>query len=198
MKRDINNAESDIPDILRDFLPEGSIYEGLDNEGKHKVLVPARKLLSENGQKARSTAYELVNKEVPYFKKEFDIPRNFKVPGFLFEDYWNKKIEKHGSIQDALYIMYNFGKPLNNKSIISPKITMQPRIIKLENKDDSLEHKMENMILVGRNIRLPEDCKTDLDHYSALQQTLHSIKAGETSSYSTLSRTLSELKKNWG
>ena len=66
--------------------------------------------------------------------------------------------------------MYNFGSPIKNKSIVPSKFKLQPRIIKLEDKDDSLEHKMENMILVGKNIKLPEDCKTDLDHYSALQK----------------------------
>tara|TARA_Y100000287_G_C14174710_1_gene331682 strand:- start:298 stop:894 length:597 start_codon:yes stop_codon:yes gene_type:complete len=198
MKKDTNNTETEIPVMLRDFLPEGSIYEGLDEQGKHKVLVPARKLLTEHGQQARSRAYELVNKEIPYFKKEFDISKNFKFPGFLTDAYWNKKIKKHGSIQDAIYVMYNFGSPIKNKSIVPSKFKLQPRIIKLEDKDDSLEHKMENMILVGKNIKLPEDCKTDLDHYSALQKTLNSIKPGETSSYSTLNRTLSELQKNWG
>ena len=192
------NDNYDIPEMLRGILPEGSIYKGLDNEGKHEVLVPARKLLSEHGQEARSKAYLVVNKEIPYFKKEFDISRNFKFPVFLNNSYWDKKIEKHGSIQDALYVMYKFGSPLINKSKINSQNKIRPRLIKLENKDNSLEHKMENMILVGRNIKLPNDCRTDSSHYSALQQTLHSIKPGETSSYPTLTRTLSELQNNWG
>ena len=50
------NDNYDIPEMLRGILPEGSIYKGLDNEGKHEVLVPARKLLSEHGQEARSKA----------------------------------------------------------------------------------------------------------------------------------------------
>ena len=193
-----NDDELNMPDILRDFLPEGSILTGIvDNQ--FSVLVPNDKLNTTHSVNAHSRAYAQINKEIPYFKKEFDIPQNFKFPVFLSESYWNKKIEKHGSIQDAMYNMYGFGAPAKAISKTKSIIENLPTKINLFDTDNSsLEHKMNNMKLVGRSIILPRDCTTDLEHYSALQQTLNSIKPGETSSYSTLTRTLSELKKNWG
>ena len=135
------------------------------------------------------------------YNQDFDFPENFKLSDKLFEEYWNKKIQKHGSLENALRVMYKIGIDPNNKekdnTYISKPNNSTSDITLIEDRSD-LEHKMRQMITIANSINLPRTCLTDDQHYIGLQQSVNSIIPGDQSSYSSLERSVNELKKNWG
>ena len=141
---------------------------------------------------------ERINK--PY-NPDFDFPEDFELSDKLFEEYWNKKIQKHGSLENALYVMHKIGIDPNNKekdnTYISKPNNSTSDITLIEDRSD-LEHKMRQMITIANSINLPRNCLTDDQHYIGLQQSVNSIIPGDQSSYSSLERSVNELRKNWG
>ena len=139
------------------------------------------------------------NKKV--YNQDFDFPENFKLSDKLFDEYWNKKIQKHGSLENALRVMHKIGiNPNigeNDNNYLSKPNNSTSDITLIEDRSD-LEHKMRQMITIANSINLPKNCSTDDLYYSALQKTVNSITPGDQSSYSSLERSVNELKKNWG
>ncbi|MEK9635239.1 MAG: hypothetical protein VW079_01035 [Candidatus Woesearchaeota archaeon] len=135
------------------------------------------------------------------YNQDFDFPENFELPKYFFEEYWNKKIQKHGSFENALRVMYKIGIDPNNKekdnTYISKPNNITSNVPLIEDRSD-LEHKMRQMINIANSINLPRTCLTDDQHYIGLQQSVNSIIPGDQSSYSSLERSFNELKKNWG
>jgi len=138
------------------------------------------------------------NKKV--YNQDFDFPENFKLSDKLFDEYWNKKIQKHGSLENALRVMHKIGiNPNigeNDNNYLSKPNNSTSDITLIEDRSD-LEHKMRQMITIANSINLPRTCLTDKQHYIGLKQSVNSIVPGDKSSYSSLERSVNELKKNW-
>ena len=137
------------------------------------------------------------------YNPDFDFPENFELSNKLFEEYWNKKIQKHGSLENALYVMHKIGinpniRENNNAYLENNNLNQVSEAISINEDTSDLEHKMRQMRNIANSINLPRNCLTDKQHYIGLQQSVNSIVPGDQSSYSSLERSLNELKKNWG
>jgi len=141
-----------------------------------------------------------INKTKNSYNPDFDFPENFELSNKLFEEYWNKKIQKHGSLENALRVMHKIGiNPNireNDNNYLSKPNNSTSDITLIEDRSD-LEHKMRQMITIANSINLPRTCLTDKQHYIGLKQSVNSIVPGDKSSYSSLERSVNELKKNW-
>jgi len=190
--------------IKNNINPDNIVnMEVLDNENGSASLriqyIPESTLMPHIGHNTSNN----INKTKKSYNPDFDFPEDFKLSDKLFEQYWNKKIEKHGSIENALQIMHNIGINPNIKknennylSNLNNSNSHFPIIEDSINPD--LEHKMRQMITIANSINLPRNCLTDDQHYIGLQQSVNSIIPGDQSSYSSLERSVNELKKNWG
>jgi len=144
-----------------------------------------------------------INKTKNSYNPDFDFPENFELSNKLFEEYWNKKIQKHGSLENALYVMHKIGinpniRENNNAYLENNNLNQVSEAISINEDTSDLEHKMRQMSNIANSIKLPRNCLTDKQHYIGLQQSVNSIVPGDQSSYSSLERSLNELKKNWG
>ena len=144
-----------------------------------------------------------INKTKNSYNPDFDFPENFELSNKLFEEYWNKKIQKHGSLENALYVMHKIGinpniRENNNAYLENNNLNQVSEAISINEDTSDLEHKMRQMRNIANSINLPRNCLTDKQHYIGLQQSVNSIVPGDQSSYSSLERSLNELKKNWG
>jgi len=144
-----------------------------------------------------------INKTKNSYNPDFDFPENFELSNKLFEEYWNKKIQKHGSLENALYVMHKIGinpniRENNNAYLENNNLNQVSEAISINEDTSDLEHKMRQMSNIANSIKLPRNCLTDKQHYIGLQQSVNSIIPGDQSSYSSLERSLNELKKNWG
>ena len=141
-----------------------------------------------------------LNKTKNSYNPDFDFPEDFELSNKLFEEYWNKKIQKHGSLENALRVMHKIGiNPNireNDNNYLSKPNNSTSDITLIEDRSD-LEHKMRQMITIANSINLPRTCLTDKQHYIGLKQSVNSIVPGDKSSYSSLERSVNELKKNW-
>ncbi|MEK9774498.1 MAG: hypothetical protein VW298_02670 [Candidatus Woesearchaeota archaeon] len=137
------------------------------------------------------------------YNPDFDFPENFELSNKLFEEYWNKKIQKHGSLENALWTIHKIGinpniRENNNAYLENNNLNQVSEAISINEDTSDLEHKMRQMRNIANSINLPRNCLTDKQHYIGLQQSVNSIIPGDQSSYSSLERSLNELKKNWG
>jgi len=144
-----------------------------------------------------------LNKTKNSYNPDFDFPEDFELSNKLFEEYWNKKIQKHGSLENALWVMHKIGinpniRENNNAYLENNNLNQVSEAISINEDTSDLEHKMRQMSNIANSIKLPRNCLTDKQHYIGLQQSVNSIVPGDQSSYSSLERSLNELKKNWG
>ena len=190
--------------IKNNINPDNIVnMEVLDNENGSASLriqyIPESNLMPHMGHHN----FTNINKTKKSYNPDFDFPENFKFPGFLTDVYWNKKIEKHGSIENVLQNIYNIGiNPnikKNEKKYISNLNNSNSHFPLIEDSiNPDLEHKMRQMINIANSINLPKNCLTDKTHYNAILQSLNSIEPGDKSSLYSLERSLDELRKNWG
>jgi len=190
--------------IKNNINPDNIVnMEVLDNENGSSSLriqyIPESNLMPHMGHHN----FTNINKTKKSYNPDFDFPENFKFPGFLTDVYWNKKIEKHGSIENVLQNIYNIGiNPnikKNEKKYISNLNNSNSHFPLIEDSiNPDLEHKMRQMINIANSINLPKNCLTDKTHYNAILQSLNSIEPGDESSLYSLERSLDELRKNWG